>query len=244
LFLELLAETGVVGLIAFLGVVFSILRLGAGLVGTAALTAAFLKAVRLIMLVTCPLYFGLAVVADDAVALVLGAKWLAMAPLVAILAFAMPMFTLYSLFGPAVIALGRTGITMRSAMIGALVMPAACLLGIQWGGTGLAWAWVLAFPVVPIAAYLQARSPLGLTARGMAGALAPGLSASAAMAIVVAAAEIALPNLASWQRLPLLVALGGASYLALLLVVSRETLAEVIALLARRKAEPELQPAE
>ena len=40
----------------------------------AALTAAFLKAVRLIMLVTCPLYFGLAVVAQDAVDLVLGAE--------------------------------------------------------------------------------------------------------------------------------------------------------------------------
>jgi O-antigen ligase len=45
LFLELLAEIGVVGLIAFLGLVLSILRLGAGLVGTAALTAAFLPSI-------------------------------------------------------------------------------------------------------------------------------------------------------------------------------------------------------
>ena len=210
----------------------------------AALTAAFLKAVRLIMLVTCPLYLGLAVVADDAVALVLGPKWLEMAPLVAVLAFAMPMFTLYSLFGPAVTALGRTGITMRSAMIGALVMPAAFLLGIAWGAIGLAWAWVLAFPLVPLAAFVQSRGPLGLTARGMAAALAPGLAASAAMALVVEGAELALGGLASWQRLPLLVAIGGASYLALLVVTSRETLVEVIGLLRRRKPEPVLQPAE
>jgi O-antigen/teichoic acid export membrane protein len=46
--------------------------------------------VRLIMLVTCPLYFGLAVVAGDAVTVVLGAKWAAMAPLVSVLALAMP----------------------------------------------------------------------------------------------------------------------------------------------------------
>ena len=38
------------------------------------LGAAFLKAVRLIMLVTCPLYLGLSVVAPDAITLVLGAK--------------------------------------------------------------------------------------------------------------------------------------------------------------------------
>jgi O-antigen/teichoic acid export membrane protein len=210
----------------------------------AALTAAFLKAVRLIMLVTCPLYFGLAVVAGDAVELVLGPKWLAMAPIVAILAFAMPMFTLYSLFGPAVTALGRAGITMRSAMAGALVMPLAFLAGIQWGVTGLAWAWVLAFPLVPIAAFIQARAPLGLTVRGMAAALAPGLAASAAMAVLVNLTGLALEGLTSWQRLPLLVALGGASYLALLRVASRETLDEVFALLARRKIAPELQPAE
>lgn len=210
----------------------------------AALTAAFLKAVRLIMLVTCPLYFGLAVVADDAIGLLLGAKWLEMVPLVAVLAFAMPMFTLYSLFGPAVTALGRSGITMRSAMIGALVMPAAFLVGIRWGGIGLAWAWVLAFPLVPLAAFLQARRPLGLTARGMAAALAPGLAASAAMALAVEAAEFALAGLAGWQRLPLLVALGGASYLGLLRIASPQTLSEVIALAARRKPRPALEPAE
>ena len=59
-----------------------------------------------------------------------------------------------------------------------------------------------------------------------------------------AAPELALEGLTSWQRLPLLVALGGASYLALIYAVSRETLREVIGLLARRKREPVLQPAE
>jgi O-antigen/teichoic acid export membrane protein len=209
-----------------------------------ALRAAFLKAVRLIMLATCPLYFGLAVVAQDAVDLVLGAKWHAMAPLVAILAFAMPMFTLYSLFAPAVTALGRTDITMRSAMFGALVMPLAFLAGIQWGTTGLAWAWVLAFPLVPVAAFLLSRGPLGLTVRSMAAAITPGLAASASMAVVVQFAGLALDGLAAWQRLPLLVALGGASYVALIFAVSRETLFEVAGLIARRKREPVPQPAE
>ena len=209
-----------------------------------ALSGGFLKAVRLIMLVTCPLYFGLAVVAEDAVDLVLGEKWGAMAPIVSILAFGMPMFTLYSLFAPAVVALGRTEITMRSSMLGAFVMPAAFLFAIQWGVTGLAWAWVLVFPLVPLASFIQSRAPLGLSARSMAGALAPGLAVSAIMAAIVGFAELAVPELASWQRLPMLVAVGGASYVALLFLVSRETLDEVVGLLTRRKPESELQPAE
>ena len=64
------------------------------------------------------------------------------------------------------------------------------------------------------------------------------------MAAVVGLAGLALDGLASWQRLPLLVALGGASYVALIYAVSRETLLEVAALIARRKPAPELQPAE
>lgn len=209
-----------------------------------ALSAAFLKAVRLIMLATCPLYFGLAAVAPDAVAVVLGRKWVEMAPMVSVIAFGMPMFMLYSLFAPAVTALGLTRITLRSALVGALVMPVAFLVGVQWSGIGLAWAWVVAFPVVPLAAYLQARGPLQLTAQSMAGALVPGLVASMAMGAVVWLAAAPLEGLASWQRLPLLVALGGVCYLALLYAISRETLLEVIGLVARRTPQPALQPAE
>lgn len=209
-----------------------------------ALSAAFLKAVRLIMLATCPLYFGLAAVAPDAVGVVLGRKWVAMAPMVTVIALGMPMFMLYSLFAPAVTALGLIRITMRSALIGAVVMPIAFLVGVQWGGSGLAWAWVIAFPVVPAAAYLQSRGPLGLTARSMAGALVPGLAASAVMGAIVWLAAIPLESLSSWQRLPLLIAFGGICYAALLYVTMRATLIEVVGLVMRRSPEPSLQPAE
>jgi O-antigen/teichoic acid export membrane protein len=204
----------------------------------AAVTDAFHKAVRLIMLAVCPLYLGLAVVAADAVHLVLGPKWDAMAPLVAIIALGMPMFTLYSLFPPAVSAIGHTGIMMRSALVGAVVMPLAFLVGIQWGAVGLAWAWVVAFPLVPLAAFVQSRGTLGVTAGKMLAAVTPGLGASALMALLVAAAGLALDGLASWQRLPLLVALGGAAYVATLYAISRETLHEVIDLIARRRRKP------
>jgi len=203
-----------------------------------AVSDAFLKAVRLIMLAVCPLYLGLAVVAGDAVHLVLGPKWDAMAPLVRILALGMPMFTLYSLFPPAVSAIGHTGIMMRSALLGAVVMPLAFLAGIQWGAPGLSWAWVLAFPLVPLWAFLQSRGPLGLTAGKILAAVTPGLGASALMALMVAAAGLGLESMQSWQRLPLLVALGGAAYVATLYATSRQTLHEVIELVARRRHNP------
>jgi O-antigen/teichoic acid export membrane protein len=200
------------------------------------LGASFLKAVRLVMLATCPIYFGLSVVAPDLVAVLLGEKWLAMAPLMTILAFAMPAQTLHILFSPAVNALGHTRITTRVAVLGALVMPAAFLTGLQWGATGLAYAWLLAFPVLPVFAFAQARSKLGIDARGLAGAVAPGLGASAAMALAVFGLGHALESLASWQRLCLEIAFGGAFYTALVLLVSRSTVRQLGALIRRRGA--------
>jgi O-antigen/teichoic acid export membrane protein len=201
----------------------------------ATLSAAFLKSVRLIMLVTCPLYLGLGAVAGDAVAVVLGPKWAAMAPLVTVLALAMPALTLHTLFAPAVNAIGRPRITLHASLFGAVVMPLAFLVGIRWGITGLAWAWVAAFPLVPLFAFVQARRVLGITAAQLAAAVAPGLGAGAAMALVVHGLSPALAGAGPAARLVLMVAAGGGIYAAMLWLVSRATLLELVALVLHRR---------
>jgi len=192
--------------------------------------------VRLIMLVTCPLYLGLAVVAPDTVFVVLGEKWSAMAPLISVLALAMPVQTLHILFAPAVNALGHTRITMRSSLLGALIMPPAFLLGLQWGAIGLAYAWLLVFPVMPLVTFVQARAKLGIDARRLAAAVAPGLLASVGMAGVVMALARLLGSLAPWQRLGLEAGFGGAIYAALLLAFARESILELAGLVARPRS--------
>jgi len=202
----------------------------------ATLSASFLKAVRLIMLVTCPLYFGLAAVAPDAVAVVLGQKWAEMTPMVRILSLAMPAMTLHILFAPAVNAIGRPEISMRTSLFGVLVMPLAFVIGVRSGIEGLAWAWLLAFPLLPLFAFMLARKPLGINGRQLLAALAPGIGASAAMALPVHALGTALPDLDQWARLACQIALGGAIYAAILYLTSRATLTELIALVFRRRA--------
>jgi O-antigen/teichoic acid export membrane protein len=202
------------------------------------LAASFLKAVRLVMLVTCPLYLGLSVVAPDAVAIVLGDKWRAMAPLMTILAFAMPVQTLHILFAPAVNALGHTRITLRTSLFGAAIMPPAFLIGLHWGAIGLAYAWLLVFPLLPLCTFVQAHDKLGIGARQLAAAVAPGLLASLAMAGLVFVFGGTLGGLPPWQRLGLEIAFGGACYGALLLVFARRTVLELAGLLLRRRSEP------
>jgi O-antigen/teichoic acid export membrane protein len=182
------------------------------------------------MLVTCPLYLGLSVVAADFVAVVLGAKWQAMAPLMAILALAMPAQTLYILFAPAVNATGHVRVTARASLLGALIMPPAFMIGLHWGATGLAYAWLLAFPLLPLVIFLQARGTLRIGARELAGAVAPGLLASSAMALMVFALETKLTLLAPFGRLAIEVLWGAASYAVILLIFARANLRELIAL--------------
>jgi len=193
------------------------------------------KAIRLLMLVACPLYLGMAVTAEPLVETLFGPKWLAMTPLVSILALAMPFLTLQVLFPPVCNAMGRPGLSARIAMIGAIIMPLAFLFGIRFGTIGLAVAWLCAYPVFALITARIAGGLVGLTFRTLASAVAPGFIAASLMALVVMGIDRLLPPLSAPIRLGLLAGIGGASFVGLLALVSRETINELIALVVRRK---------
>jgi len=200
-----------------------------------ALSRSFLKAVRLIMLIACPIYFGMVVTAQELVHAVLGEKWSPMAPIVSILALVMPLMTLQILFAPANNALGRPEISARVTIFGAIVMSLSFLIGVQYGVIGLAYAWVGGFPLLTVFTFLLSRGHLGLGARGLARAVWPGLSASIVMAGIVYLAGIWLPVMPVYARLAILVTLGGGIYLGLLFVLAKPTLLELTNLILRRQ---------
>ncbi|WP_272798466.1 lipopolysaccharide biosynthesis protein [Sphingobium sp. AntQ-1] len=202
----------------------------------------FCKAVKLLLLLTCPIYLGMAVTAEPLVETLFGQKWLEMAPFVAILALAMPFMTLQVMFAPVSNALGRPGTTARVAAVGAVLMPIAFLIGIRFGAIGLAWAWLIAFPILTAVTARLAGGPMGLRFADLIRAAAPGLGCSILMAGVVMAVDRLLPPLAAPLRLCLLVPAGGIAFLAALMLCARGTLMELIALVVRR-APPVQAPA-
>ena len=197
---------------------------------------AFLKSVRLIMLVALPFYFGLAATAEPFVLTFLGPKWIETAALVPVLAMAMPLVTLQILFAPATNALGRPGLALRTGLVGAALMPAAFFAGIQWGVQGLAWAWLGGMAVLLAATVEMSRPVIGISRRALLGAVAPGLGAAAAMAAIVLALDMALPAAGPGPRLALLIAAGIAAYAGLLVLFARRIVDEVLALV--RPGEP------
>jgi O-antigen/teichoic acid export membrane protein len=203
----------------------------------AAVRWSFLKTVRLLMLVAAPFYCGLAVVAGPMVETLFGTKWLGMVPYVQLLSLALILMTVQILFAPVTNALGKPSISMFTAMSGALLFPAAFFVGAQWGLIGMARAWLIAAPLLLLVTARLSAPLIGVTLWDIGRSILPGLAPALVMAIGVGVASqvIAPLGLAAPVRLAGLVALGVALYGALLWLLEREAIAEVVRLVLRRQ---------
>jgi O-antigen/teichoic acid export membrane protein len=194
----------------------------------------FVTTAKLTMFAALPLYAGMAVTAQPLVETMFGAKWLEMSPLVALLALAMPFFTLQIVCSPATNALGRPNIYALTNGIGAIIMPVSFMIGISYGVMGLAYAWLVAAPLLMIVTLSITLPAIGVSFRHLFRALTPGISAAIAMAGLVRALDHSLPAMVAPARLGLLAAVGAATYFTLLYLVARPALAEMVMLITRR----------
>ena len=197
----------------------------------------FLKTVRLLMLVAAPFYCGLAVTAAPMVETLFGIKWLGMVPYIQLLSLAFIPMTVQILFAPVTNALGRPSLSMFVSMSGAVIFPVVFLIGARWGLIGMAWGWLVAAPLLLLVAARLSGKLIGVSLPDIGRAMLPGLAPALVMAVGVGlvAKAIAPLDLAAPARLALLVALGIALYGALLWLLEREAIAEVLRLVLRRK---------
>jgi O-antigen/teichoic acid export membrane protein len=186
------------------------------------------------MAAALPVYLGMAVTAEPLVLLALGNHWAGAAPAVRLLACAMPFMTLYVLMPPATDAIGRPGIGVRAAMIGAGVLPIACAVGVRWGLTGLAAAWLIAWPVMLAVLASRALPAIEVGTRELARAIAPAVQAAVAMAVVLLMVDGRLPPFAAAARLGVLVATGACVYASWMLIFSRPTVRTLWAMVRPR----------
>ena len=199
----------------------------------AAMAAGFLKSVRVILLLAIPFCLGLATTAQPLVEVVLGEKWLEAAPLLAVLALAMPFMTLNVLFAPATNAVGRPGIGTRTAALGAVVMLLAFLAGVRWGAPGIAAAWLVGYPALTAITAAWSLPAIGLRARDLAQAVLPPVLAGIAMALTVTLVDRLTMGLPALPRLALLATCGSAVYLGWMTTFARPRMLEMLAMLRR-----------
>ncbi|MDP5277292.1 lipopolysaccharide biosynthesis protein [Sphingomonas sp. DG1-23] len=200
----------------------------------AAMAAGFVKSARVIFVVAMPFYLGLAVTARPLVEVVLGPKWLEAAPVVHWLALAMPMMTLQALYSPASDAVGRPGIGAQNGATGALLLPAAFLIGVHWGVMGLIAAWFAAYPLYLAISTRRTLPVIGVRLRDLVDGILPPVFAAIAMALIVSLLARLLPPMPALAQLVLLGGAGVLAYGGWLALFARETLDEVVALVRNR----------
>ncbi|HEX2812550.1 MAG TPA: lipopolysaccharide biosynthesis protein [Sphingopyxis sp.] len=197
----------------------------------------FLKAVRLLMLVAAPFYCGLTVVAAPMVETMFGLKWLGMVPYIQIISLALMPMTAQILFAPLTNALGKPSIAMFAALGGAILFPTAFLTGAHWGLIGMAWAWLIAAPLLLILTARLSAPLIGVSLADIGRAMLPGVAPALVMAVAVGFGEETLTRLgwAAPVRLALLAGSGAILYGALLWFLERAALLEAIRVVTHRQ---------
>jgi teichuronic acid exporter len=166
---------------------------------TSALRTYLLTLAEVVSVVVLPMSVGLAIVADQFLHVVLGAKWgAAVGPLRILLGYAV-IRALTNILGPLLNAKRQTSFTMWTNIAAAIYFPVGFLIGATWGTNGIATTWVLLYPVLAIPLFVRTFREIELPWLQFLNALRPAFSCGLLMAFALLMARGFLPL--GWSEL-------------------------------------------
>jgi O-antigen/teichoic acid export membrane protein len=192
--------------------------------------ATYVRAVSSLAALSFPFGAGLCVLAEEAIAVVLGPNWLPAVPLLRVLAIAAMLQPILHALRWAFLGLGKARQLLYFSLLTAPLLLGSCIVGLPWGAFGVAAAYSgMAYAVVlPLGLFYASRG-LGLRVTPLLHRLVAPLLASGLMAVAVyglrlkLVANSALPLL---LRTPILVGVGVAAYALFLGLMSPEVFTE------------------
>jgi O-antigen/teichoic acid export membrane protein len=174
-------------------------------------------------MVTFPATIGMALVARDFVQLVLGTKWQAAIAPLEILGLYASFRCIVTLLPSILNVTNESRFVMRTMQAALILMPTTFYITSRWGPVGIAYGWVIAYPVVALCLYRRAFRRINMPLRDYLGAIRPAVTGCLVMA---AAVEILKQSLTSSfppsVRLGLEVLSGGVAYVFILTVFYRD----------------------
>lgn len=180
-----------------------------------------LDSLRMLALAAIPGMWGMSCIAPEFVDAVLGDQWHeAILPL-QLVSFVAPLRMLSAILSTALTGIGRADLEMVNTLVSAIVLPLAFFIGAQWGVQGLAFSWVIAIPIVFALNFPRTLRPLGFDVGALVTATRGPIVAGVAMYAAVTLARMALVDAEKLVRLPVLVAVGAVTYLAVVRLTDR-----------------------
>ena len=197
----------------------------------------WIRATRLVGVLSIPALVGLVVVAPDFVSVVLGPKWVDATPVIQILALVGLIQSLQTLCGEVLLALGRANWLLRFTALWFVASLASFAIGVHWGVVGVAACYAVATVLVePVRTYLAARA-LGVSPWRLVVALSGVAQAAALMAgaLLVARSALVAASVPPAARLAILVVLGSVVYVGCCLWRAPEVSSEIRSALGGRR---------
>jgi O-antigen/teichoic acid export membrane protein len=196
------------------------------------LREAFYRALRLTVAIVVPTSAGIALVADDMVAVLLGPKWLLAAPLIRLLSLYAAVRAVDVLVPPVLFARRREKFLFWYCVVLLILMPGAAILGAIWdGAAGMILCYTPAYCGVMIFMAREALVELKGRFSELWSQTWAIMAATAAMTVVVlilgelaSAAQVGSPLI----RLVLFSTAGAVTYCAVLFAIGSPVISESI----------------
>jgi PST family polysaccharide transporter len=187
-----------------------------------------LSSLRLLALVITPVFAGLALTADLAVSVLLGAKWAATGSMIALLCPAGLLACCYSFVGAVMMGRGRADLQFRLALLNGAAIAVAVVAGQLFGVAGVAAGVSLALlAILPVyLAALRRQTDLGFVRLALAFRLP--VAAGIVMALAVVAVRLAARTLPDPVQLILAIVAGALTYAATAGALGRRELAPLL----------------
>lgn len=208
--------------------------------------ATYLKANRLIALLTVPLMLGLLATTESVILLLLGPQWVDVIPVLQVLCLMGVKQPIGASMGWLLTALGRTDTLRKWAIYSGSVNLVAVAIGVQWGVMGVAIAYVVFGYVIHYHSVVIPSRLVDVSFKEWHTNLTGVFACSILMTVCVVLVKLILPHSwPDWLFLAVQVPIGCASYWALLHAFKVRAYREMIDLmpeLTRRAATSTVSP--
>jgi len=138
-----------------------------------------------IALITFPACVGLGIVAPEVVPFVLGRKWEGAIGPLEVLSIYAAFRSIVALIPKVLVALGNPRFVMWNSVAMLFVLGPSFYIGSHWGITGIAWAWVVAYPWVVLFMFRKVLAKIEMGLAEYLRALRPALEGTIIMALAV-----------------------------------------------------------
>ena len=196
-----------------------------------AMRNSFIKGLRLVAGIFLPVCVGMALVAHDAVLVLLTEKWLPIVPMLQILSVYGALKSIDVLLPPVLYACYRHRFILFYTMTLLLVMSIAFWIGVMWyGAMGVVLSWIVVYPIVMMGLVREVLKELAMNFYSFFEQIRVAVIATLIMAVVVTAIQAyAIPASNSSPMLRLIVAstIGAGVYGSILLVCGGKLIQEL-----------------